>query len=325
MTDSEDEAIGSEAAYWLAAMRGPDADARRAEFEAWKASDPRHASAYAHVEALFALAGSATRASSGRGTIADDRSPRRTGVTPPWSWRPLGIAAAFAALIAVGAITYTRFAPLPAPQLAHGVKDSAPQLRRLGDGSLVLLGAATLVTADLSDAVRQIRLDAGRARFIVAADAGRTFTVIARGQTIQASDGIFDVALVGDGLDVTARRGTVTVGARPGEPPRAIEPGSAVHVGVDGVQSVPSATPGPPGDWPPARLEFDGAPLGDVVALANSFGGTPIAVATPALARLRLTGTFDIRDTAALARKLAAAFDLEAADVAGKVVLAHRR
>lgn len=321
MSRDEDDAIGSEAAYWLAAMRAPDADARRAEFEAWKASDPRHASAYAHVETLFALSAASVRGneSSGDGTIAAPSSRQDVARRPP-AWRPVGIAAALVATIALGAITYTHSSPTPTPQVAHGVKDSAPQLRRLGDGSLVLLGAATLITADLSDAVRRIRI-AGSARFIVARDPGRPFIVVTRGPIIQSSDGVFDVAIVGTDVEITARRGNITVGATTDGAPRALEPGSTVRVDASGTQSAPAAAR----DWPLERLEVDAMSLGDVIALANSFGGTPIVVAAPDVARLRLSGTFDIRDTTALARKIAAAFDLKITAGPDQIVLAHKR
>lgn len=318
---SEDDAIGAEAAHWLAAMRAPDADARRDAFEAWKASDPRHASAYAHVERLFALSGFAERIPGDRQTVSTGPAiPSFLGTARPRTWQPVGIAAGLAALLALGTVAYTKFSDAPAPQIAQHVNTSAPQLRHLGDGSLVLLGAASLITADVSEA---IRLDAGRVRVIVAPDRAAVFVVAAHDQTIRSSGGIFDVALVGDGVEVTARRGSVTVGGQGDGPRRALEPGSTMSFDADGTPSIPE--PAVVQDWPPARLDFDATALGDVLALANSFGDTPIVAATPDVARQRLTGTFDIRDNVELARKIAAALDLRITQRPGLIVLARRR
>ena len=50
-----DDALAREAAHWFARMRAPDANASRAEFEAWLAQGPEHRVAYNDAAEIFAL------------------------------------------------------------------------------------------------------------------------------------------------------------------------------------------------------------------------------------------------------------------------------
>ena len=58
------------------------------------------------------------------------------------------------------------------------------------------------------------------------------------------------------------------------------------------------------------KLEADNLPLGQIVDRANRVNAQKIALADPALAAIPVSGRFEIGDSDALARKLAAALDL---------------
>lgn len=318
-----DDAIGTQASHWFAVMRGPDAEARRPEFEAWRASDIRRARAYEEVADLFEISAGATRTADDRGSSAISSAvqgrPSRTG--------RFAIAAGVAAMIAVGTFTWMR-APsthdVSAPTvIASNVPDAPARVHRLGDGSLVLLGAASLVTANLSTVVREITLDKGRARFIVAHDPARDFVVISQGRTITARDAVFDVTVTTDTTYLSVVTGAVEVLASGGAGVRTIAAGENLVLGENGPAATASATAAT--GWPPTRTEFDAMPLADVVRLANGIGKPPIVLASKSLEALRLTGTFDIRDTASLARKIAAALDLDIEAGPSEIRLAPRR
>jgi ferric-dicitrate binding protein FerR (iron transport regulator) len=71
-------------------------------------------------------------------------------------------------------------------------------------------------------------------------------------------------------------------------------------------------------------MGFEDAPLAIVAAKANAIGGPKIEVPDAKVAGLRLTGVLDLRDTRALARKLAATFDLRVEERHGAILLRRR-
>lgn len=321
--DDREDAIGTEASHWFATMRGPDADTERSAFETWRDSDPRHARAYADVEALFAVAQDARR------TPPQPAPPvRRQHSAPPPRVagarrlvRPVGIAAALAAMIALGSIAFTsgnRTAGSDRTPVA--VEGGPPHLQRFGDGTLVLLGAASLVTANLGDVVHQLKIESGRARFYIAASP-EPVLILANGHHVTARDAIVDVAIDGDGVRVTAIAGSVDVAGDASDAPQPLRAGQMMLLGHE--VGEPVAAPAAKPDWPPARLSFDATPLADVAAVANGFGGKPLRFTPDALGRAGLTGTFDVRDTAALSRKIAAALALRVSEDKDAITL-HR-
>jgi transmembrane sensor len=48
------------------------------------------------------------------------------------------------------------------------------------------------------------------------------------------------------------------------------------------------------GGWRQGRLAYDDAPLAEVVADLNRYGRRPLAVGSPAAARLKVTAAFDV-------------------------------
>jgi transmembrane sensor len=71
-------------------------------------------------------------------------------------------------------------------------------------------------------------------------------------------------------------------------------------------------------------LDAQDLPLGTVIERANRNGDTAVRLADPALAARRVTGRFDIADSAALARKLAAALDLDVSTNGEGILLSPR-
>jgi anti-sigma factor RsiW len=122
--DSAQDSSSQLAARWYARLRAPDCtDDERAEFEAWRASNPQNAAAYAAAErmnaALAALAMADPRlkamvdqAASSGATLADDETddpprgkPSRLEITarPSVGMRPRRIARPFTWAASIGA------------------------------------------------------------------------------------------------------------------------------------------------------------------------------------------------------------------------------
>jgi transmembrane sensor len=64
-------------------------------------------------------------------------------------------------------------------------------------------------------------------------------------------------------------------------------------------------------------LEFRNTPLVEAIAEANRYSARKIRIGNPAIARLRLTGTFRTGEALSLARSLAEAFSLRVDELPG--------
>ena len=191
------------------------------------------------------------------------------------------------------------------------VAEAAPRLTRpvrLQDGTIMILAASAQAAPRIGAAIREVILSGGSARFIVARDPLRPFVVRAGGARIIARSTVFDVDLEPAGARVTSIEGQVEVipageGAQRSEAIRLL-PGQVIVAGAETPRPSPAS---------PARVTFidaDGLPLADVVRIANSVAGKATLEIDPSLATRHVTGRFDVSDSGALARRLAAALDL---------------
>lgn len=288
-----------EAHIWLDKMRHRDESEHRAEFDAWMAK-PENAAAYARAgeEYEFHQGISTSRiAAEGR----DQRSAPGSG---RWAFATI-LAAAIAlgyAWLVLGRNHETQIADLPAET----------PLTRLADGSLVVLTEGGRIETSFTADERRVILAAGRARFEVAHDSSRPFIVVADGSETVALGTIFEVDLLTPGQPrVALVEGSVEVrGSKSGRVLR-LRPGEAAIVPEAGPRIVKPMT-----SAQPERVQADGTPLRAVLAQVNRTNAVPIRLADPALGDLEITGRFEYRDSAALARQLAAALalDVEATD-----------
>lgn len=301
------EKIEREAAEWFAHLRVPEGEGQREAFARWCAADPRHAEAYAQYEKLWTAAGKLRRPPEAR------PAPRMQLGWP-------ALVAASAALILMVAIGTEWFGPQSAvsgPPLVAFEATTAKALR-LDDGSVVLLAPGATVSSDYSAKARDVHLASGEARFVVVHGDARPFRVLAGASAVLATGTVFDVRLAGGGTEVALIEGRVEVRTRQGSPVRLT---AGEGVGADGARR-----PSPiPQRWTPPRVSVEAMALRDVLALANRDSANPIALADPELGDRLVTGTFDLADTRALARKLAAALGLLLDESGGRLVLSRPR
>lgn len=291
--------IEREADAWHARMLEPSSEAEVDAFEDWLNADPAHPRAYAEVEA------NSTRAERLRRRLLFPANARGFALRPAFG-------VALAVLVATGAVLWVSGGAPSAAKAA--ISNPGPGVRsvRLQDGSRVQLDSGAAVSVLLDPDVRRVRLRTGRARFTVAPDPARAFLVTARAVTIRAERGVFDVAATAGPVRVQVLEGAVSV--TPGRAPvdRAsltLHRGQALDVGDGGVAA--RAAPDPEiVSWPDSRVGFSDTPLAQVVAMANRDGRPRIVLQDERIGALKVSGVLDIRDTASLARKLAAALDL---------------
>lgn len=323
--------VRREASEWIARMRGPEAEMSRLDFERWRARDPRNRAAYAGMEQISRLSGRLGDTPLGRAHLAKaNRRPFFAMPGPRIAFASLG-----AALLVGGGAVFLWRGGGPRPVAVAQV--SAPFETRVGEIHTIRLADGTTVTLDTDSAIepvftgqaRVVRLSRGRARFDVAHEAGRPFMVEAGGRTIIDRGTLFDVVLGREGVKVILLRGAVDIRDRKtlgsGAPIARLVPGQVfADAPAAGVPQV-SAAPGGSDQWVRGMLSFDGAPLEDVVAAANRYSEHKIRLGEPALAGLRVTGTFRATPTDALAAILAATFNLRVEhDAQGDFIL-HAR
>lgn len=294
--------IARQVADWHARMLEPASGTEVQAFEAWLHADPSHAAAYAEAESLAALSA---------------RLPRRLLANPPSTLRPARLRPAYG--VAAAVILILSSALLLTGQgrdAAHAaITNPGPAVRafKLSDGTTVILDSGAELAVAFDRDGRTVTLNSGRARISVARDPRRPFSVKAAQATLRTETAVVDVALSKDDVSVRVVDGEafLTTTSTDQEDRRAVRLGEGTAVNVHDGRLHETKVDAAAARWPEARLSFDDAPLATIVELANRRGRPKLILADASVGALRVTGVLDIRDTRALARKLAATLDLD--------------
>ncbi|WP_342250288.1 FecR family protein [Sphingomonas sp. OTU376] len=323
-----------EATLWFARMRGPEAAGHRPDFEAWLARGALHRAAYNHAAEIFSF---------GK-FLAEETLPDHDRSSPGSTSARRGLlvgAIALACAVPVGLLSLrsntgqhesdtSRIAAPRAPtaQMLRTLPGQG-RVEQLADGSTVTLGPDSLLSVQLGEAERLLTLRRGRARFEVA-KGQRPFVVAALETRVTAHGTVFDVA-IGAGAKVKVRliegRIEVAFPAKPGRAPvrRSLSAGQSIEVQGESTAAIVS-------DLPPAAeasraqglKDYDAAPLTEVVREANRIAAITIKLAEPELGALRVSGRFRIGDTASLANRIAAVFDLRVEQASHEIILTRK-
>ena len=313
-------------AWCLRLADGPLDAAGREEFQAWLDRDAGHAALFDEAVALWSgvedqagapemvvLRGqaleSARRANAGRWM--------RRGVPSP---RIAAMAATL--LIAVLAGVWT----LGLPQTYRtGVGER--EVVALADGSKLSLDADSAVSVRFTPSRRELTLKKGRARFTVAKDPLKPFTVAAAGKTVVAVGTEFSVERLGGQLRVILYEGKVSVLARP-SPIAAPAPipvgagrkaadtvlkpgGELIIADAAPVAQLASADLSRSLSWEGGQLIFQNEPLAAAVERVNRYADLKIAVEAEAKDIL-VSGVFTAGDTEAFLDGVTAVFPVRA-------------
>lgn len=185
----------------------------------------------------------------------------------------------------------------------------------LADGSRISLDAATRVDVRLEKDRRVLVLRQGRAKFDVARDPFRPFSVSAGDKTVVATGTSFSVELLRRRMHVVLYEGQVAVmeararGRAPvpvalkgdrGAADRLLSPGSELVAGLS--QSTASVAPTDVArslSWEVGQLAFIDEPLASAVERVNRYVARRIALADARAARLEINGVFNSGDVEA--------------------------
>ena len=322
--DPELIAIEEQAADWMVERDRGLTRAREREFAAWLALDARHAAMFNALAETWSLIGES------RPVVLD--ADRRTNVAsrPFAVWRRFALGAAAAVII--GAMGAWRFAEVRRAEgagpfvLASTTDVGGLRNVALPDGSVIQLNTDSAVDVHYTPEQRRVVLARGEAHFTVAKNPDRPFIVSVAGVDVRVVGTVFNIRLRPEAVDVLVTEGKVRV-----------NPATAAAVGTNKtpVESAPSEltagqklsidlhAPAAPVAtraelssveikqalaWQARRLDFDAAPLEQIVAEMNRYNRHKLVIADPRLTTQRFGGSFPAGDCETIVRMLEANF-----------------
>jgi transmembrane sensor len=315
-----------EAAAWRTHLSDNDLDSSPA-FEAWLASDPRNREAWEHTQQSWDLFGQHAaspelldlrRQALGRAHAMG----RRRWSANPVKRRWFSVAMAASLLLALFGAGVAFHAMGPDVYRTHA---GERRVVTLVDGSQVQLDSLTEVRVDYSERARDLQLIRGQARFDVARDVERPFTVLAAGKKVIATGTAFNVDLLGKDLFVTLIEGKVVIlpqgvgapraptaavsaskidGASPKVMPSKrtreqieLQAGQQLAVLENGAATVAEANIQRATAWQEGRLVVENESLASIVRRVNRYSARPVELADERIASLRISGVFNTSDT----------------------------
>lgn len=316
--------IEQEAADWIARRYAGLSALEERELAAWRAADPRHAAAWAELDATWRLLDRVRTAAPP--VVADDIPGPSVAKR---RWRRFVPALATAAALAIGYLGWWR----PAPQETLRFADEAAtavgsfQKLTLPDGSVVRLNTDSRVEVRYAEHERRVRLLRGEAHFSVAGQPARPFFVEAGGVAVRAVGTAFNVRLNAEAIEVLVTEGKVQVddvvrggtvlaprapvgipllvaGERAVIPAPADAPQSVSAVLVSLAEIERSLA------WRDRRLEFVAVPLGEIVAEFNRYNRMRLVIEDVELASRRFGGSFRADEPETFVRLLQTRFGL---------------
>jgi transmembrane sensor len=305
---SDPEAIEATAAVWLSLRDRGLSEGETAEFVRWLQQDARHAEVFAQLDGAwknFNRLG-ALRPPGVAEPDIELLAPRPRG-RRRWPVALATAALAAAAVLALAVLGPWRIAPArPTAETAVG----ALQKLDLPDGSVARLNTDSALEVRFTPGERAVRLVRGEAHFTVARDPARPFVVSAGPVAVRAVGTAFNVRLRAESIEVLVTEGRVqvseTVQGRSllgavgpdGGPPvlaageRVVVPAVAPTPATAVVAEVPPPAVERALAWHEGRLEFDAAPLSEVVAEFNRHNRRQLVIDDPRLPARRFSGSF---------------------------------
>jgi transmembrane sensor len=301
------DAFEAASAWWLRLAEG-DLDAEsQAQFEAWLGSNPRHPEAlervYAAWEGLDQVLTTPDVMAMRTQALETVRRANRL------RWTRLGgrrwSAAAAVVIVLIGAaLVAARLSPTTYRTVA-----GQRQVVTLTDGSRLSLDGDTQVDVRLGKQGRELWLKHGRARFKVAKDPLRPFTVTVGDRTVVATGTAFSVELINRDINVVLYEGHVAVVAAaavgranraPLHPEATLAPGQQMQARLGGTaDDISTADLNRSAAWERGQLVFDNEPLVTAVERVNRYSDKKIKLADARVEQVLVNGVFDAGDTQA--------------------------
>lgn len=318
-SDDASDVVTAEAVAWIIRLNGSARSAaEEAAFREWLQADPVHARAFSRATDVWELIPGA----AGVQTAGEEWLPQRQPLRPANFKRPLvGLAvAACVALIAVLILRAPTYSTLVGQQ----------QTVVLPDGSRLSLNTDTRIAVNYSEGERRIRLQRGEALFEVAKNPRRPFIVEVGNQRVRALGTRFVVRRDSEHMSVTLIDGSVTVGREATSQVRAagtvvLKPGERITTWESAVRTAEVDRPKlqTVAAWRRGEVMFDDVSLQDAADELARYGGPRLTMATPEIARLRVSGVFATSDPEEFAQTMAQMYQLKVAHDGVQIELSH--
>ncbi|WP_137175436.1 FecR domain-containing protein [Massilia sp. HP4] len=318
-----DEALYAAAAGWQVRRQDGLGSDEEAAFQAWLAADARRQVAYARIDDVWygldelpAAAVAQLRASS----VPASRKPARRGWLQ-WglqAWldlaRPMATAVLAVGVLGAGWLGWRHWQAQPLFSEVYATARGQTMDVTLPEGSVLKLDTVTRVEVALYRDRREVRLPQGQAMFTVKADAAQPFDVLTGQVRVTVVGTRFSVrntraGLGQDSVGVQVESGRVRVsmleGGRSSGAPVLLGAGQYVQTGAAGqLEAVETRPTRGAMLWREGRVNFDNTPLAQAVAEFERYGATRLVIKDPAVAALRVNGSFDLRRADAFSKAL---------------------
>lgn len=310
--DDLTDAMIETAMIWRQRMGGAEWSANdEADLEVWLQADARHPLAFECSGQVWSFfdhhATSPELLSAHRALLGRVEKQARGRWTGPAAVLRMPGRRVAAGLIAATLLAAAGIWPLATQGQVYKSGVGERRVVILKDGSVLSLDALSRVTVRYSKDARRLTLQRGQARFDVAHDPSRPFTVTARDQTVVATGTAFNIDMIEPEVRVTLIEGRVLVLAkapaitlrRPPAPAKPIElhAGQALVTPPDApAQRVAAADLERITAWQHGKLDFENEPLGEAVARVNRYTDRKIRVADARAAAVPVNGAFDAGD-----------------------------
>jgi len=347
-SEGSSDSIEAIAAAWLARDDLGMGAEERAEFDRWRAADPRHEAAVNAIAATWAafdrpFASGQAESLRMQLHLLGRRDRRRR-------WMAVGVAITLAAACLLLVFSPGHL-PVKEPAAFAGTvataRISEPERRTLPDGSIVELKPGAAITEAFRDDARIVKLTSGEAHFAVTKNPHRPFIVEADGVWVRAVGTAFAVDLGGEEVEVLVTEGKVSVAS----PSPRTDSATPQVAGTSAVEAEAAATPVAAGQqaivrrgaaasvplvatlpeaelaerlsWRVPALEFSETSIAEAAALFNRYGNIRLRAADNVVAAMRVTGMFRSDNPGGFARALGASLGLRVEYRAGEIILRH--
>jgi len=307
------QAIDAQAAAFVARLQGDIPAAERQAVFDWVAADPRHAVAFARMEAAWETS-ARLRADPPPIESAD---PVAAGELALAAWftrrRAVGglIAASAAGVVATAGWRYARDVQL------YRTRVGERRVVVLSDGSRVELNTASTIEVAMGRTVRNVRLVSGEALFQVAHDKSRPFLVDAATARLRAVGTAFNVRIRENLVELTVTEGVVAVSHSGDTTMNLAAP--QIAAGGGAVIRPNAVAPTVLGGqvmqqriaWRDGVIELDGETLAQAIDEFNRYRAQPIVLGDARLATLRVGGRFEVDEADEFLLALGSSFPVD--------------
>lgn len=329
-----DHIVQAEASAWIAQLEsGNMSKAERHEFEQWMKRSPSHEAAVKELAGLWEELDSLAVMQPAMDDVIKQRRKTRRSIGVGRVFRPAGIAAMAAVLIAAGAISFYGglFSEQDrSEQLVVATAIGEAKEVELSDGSFVDVNTASNMQVNFSNDERSVHLTNGEAVFSVAHEEDRPFIVHAGQHRVRAIGTVFSVRLEDGEVDVIVTEGRVEI--TPASVPQSAvaetgietspaavlvkgQSATATVQGVALVEAVDLQRVEQRLAWREGVLDFSGETLDYAVDEFMRYTPYKIAIDGDELSQRRVGGVFRIDDADQFIEVLEANFDIVAIQI----------